>query len=177
MFGIEKSFHLELQYIATLGNDFGVVEFEVTLSKWMGEANKKLGELPYFPADSKQLQKFLASGQKYVSLGLGSPKFLQHSAGSVFLHPQRGKTHASSSSIALNGSGRILIDVAKGSQLGHFASHGMVKMFLSKDDPTHALMGLSQRYKRYTNAQNSMGDKTTANPESIFLMSSGKYNI
>ncbi len=166
LFGFEQSFHLDLHYIVSLGHDFIVVEFEVILSRWMGESNRKISEMFYAPADQELLLKFKASGEKYVELGLGEPKYLSHSPGCVFLHASssKGQTVHGSRSTILNSSGRILIDVVRGSSLGHHASHGM-------DDATHALIEITGRYKRFMNEQKSLGQKVS-NPDSLFLISS-----
>jgi hypothetical protein len=165
VFGYEKSFHLELQYVVTLGNHFAVVEFESTFSGWMGEANRKIIDMIYVPADEEILKKFTASGEKYVELGLGEPKFLQHDAGCVFIHGATSKNASvfGGRSATINTPGRILIDVVRGSSLGHHASHGM-------DDATHALIEISGRYRRFVAEQTSLGNKSSSTPDSIFLI-------
>jgi hypothetical protein len=166
LFGFEQSFHLTLHYIVSLGHQFTVVEFEVIMSRWVGEANRKISELLYAPANAELLEKFKARGEKYAELGLGEPKYLAHGPGCVFLRgiPSKGQSIHGSRSSTLNSSGRILIDVVMGSSLGHHASHGM-------DDASHALIEITGRYKRFMNEQKSLGQKVT-NPDSIFLLSS-----
>ena len=162
LFGFEQSFHLELQYVVTLGTDFAVVQFETVLSRWIGESNRKIQDLFYAPVDPQMLNKFIASGTKYSQLGLGEPKYLQHDAGSVFLHSPKTNTRSN----VLQTPGRIIIDVVRGASLGHHASQGM-------DDATHALMELTGRYKRFKNEQKSLGsDSSSSNPDSIFILSS-----
>ncbi|KAJ3348972.1 hypothetical protein HDU91_006441 [Kappamyces sp. JEL0680] len=166
VFGLERSFHMEMQYVVTLGEHFAVVEFESILSRWMGESNRKISEMFYAPVDSFLESKFVSSGAKYVELGLGAPKYLSHTPGCVFLHPTASKALSgmASRSTSLNSSGRVLIDVVKGSLLGHHASHGM-------DDATHALIELTGRYRRFMNEQKSLGTQVI-NPDNIFLLSS-----
>eukprot|EP00834_Sanchytrium_tribonematis_P007667 NODE_731_length_4356_cov_0.328870.p1 type:complete len:645 gc:universal NODE_731_length_4356_cov_0.328870:2750-816(-) len=161
LFGFEQSFHLELQYVVTLGADFTVVQFEVVLSRWMGEANRKINEMFYAPVDEAILKRFVQSGEKYVALGQGESKYLQHDAGCVFLH-----SHAKNQSKPniVQTPGRIMIDVVRGAALGHHASQGM-------DDATHALIEITGRYKRYKNEQKSLGE-SSSNPDSIFILSS-----
>ena len=159
VFGYERSFHVILQFIATLGHHFAVIEFENILSGWVGESNRKLKDLLFYPANQEQLSNFIASGKHYVKLGLGGPKFLLHSAECVFLHGQQA---TKSRSQVLNTSGRMVVDVIQGQLLGHHASHGM-------DDATHALIELTGRYKRYLNEQKSLGQQESL-PEHLFLL-------
>lgn len=160
LFGFEQSFHVELHYIATLGTDFAVVQFEAVMSRWMGEANRKIAELFYAPADEVLQSRFLTAGEKYVELGLGGPKYLQHDGGSIILHSGRSKGSA------LPTTGRIMIDVSRGALTGHHATSGM-------DDATQALLEITGRYKRYKNEQKSMMDDQSvpSNPDTIFIMS------
>ncbi|KAJ3257001.1 hypothetical protein HK103_004984 [Boothiomyces macroporosus] len=164
LFGFEQSFHLELQFVATLGDDFAVIQFEAVISRWMGDANRKLSDMFYAPVDGELMQKFENSGKKYVLLGTGGSKYLHHDPGCVFLHAAGVKNHSklSGASAVLNVSGRILIDTVKGSSLGHHASHGM-------DDATHALIEITGRYKRFQNEQKSLGQKIQ-NPDGIFII-------
>ena len=165
LFGFETSFHLQLQFIATLGADFAVIEFEHIMSRWMGESLRKTNELYFQPADNDQITKFLSSGEKYVSLGIGAPKFLHHDSGCVFLHSISTNNTAlsRSNSAVLTGTGRILIDTVKGAELGHHASRG-------QDDASQALIELTGRYRRFITEQKSVGQKIT-NPDTIFLIS------
>ena len=164
LFGFEQSFHLELQFVATMGLHMSVVQFEVEMSRWMGEANKKISDLFYAPVEADLFLKFKRSGEKYIELGLGTCKYLHHDAGSVFLHASKGSMSSGAKSFgSLNTPGRIMIDVVKGADLGHHASHGM-------DDATHALIEITGRYKRFMNEQKSLGLKVI-NPDFIFLVS------
>ncbi|KAJ3273210.1 hypothetical protein HDV01_004712 [Terramyces sp. JEL0728] len=166
LFGYEQSFHLELQFIATLGEDFAIVQFEAVISRWMGDANRKLSQMFYAPVEAELLERFEKSGEKYVLLGNGGSKYLCHDAGCVYLHSAGLKNHSKLSGVSnvLNVSGRILIDTVKGSSLGHHASHGM-------DDATHALIEMTGRYRRFQNEQKSLGQKSS-NPDGIFIISS-----
>ncbi|KAJ3312057.1 hypothetical protein HDV04_003445 [Boothiomyces sp. JEL0838] len=152
--------------IVNPGDDFAVIQFEAVISRWMGDANRKLSDMFYAPVDGELLQKFENSGKKYVLLGTGGSKYLHHDPGCVFLHAAGVKSHSklSGASTVLNVSGRILIDTVKGSSLGHHASHGM-------DDATHALIEITGRYKRFQNEQKSLGQKVQ-NPDGIFIISS-----
>ncbi|KAJ2995328.1 hypothetical protein HDV02_000873 [Globomyces sp. JEL0801] len=162
LFGLEQSYHLELQFIATLGSAFGVVEFEVVLSRWMGESNRKIADLFYVPIVDATLDKYIQSGIRYSELGVGKPKYLHHSSGCVFLHHTKKAGITGGKSNTLNSSGRILIDVLKGSDLGHHASQGI-------DEPSYAMIEMIGRYKRFQKEQMSSG-KGTSDPESIFTL-------
>lgn len=54
-----------------------------------------------------------------------------------------------------------MIDIVRGSSLGHHASH-------ASDDATQALIDISGRYKRYLNEINN---SKSANPDTLFLIS------
>ena len=160
LFGFEQSFHLELQYIVTLGEEYCIVQFEAVLSRWNGESNRKVSDLFYAPVDDVLLNKFIASGLKYVQLGgNGEPQYLQHDAGSVFLHQNKV-----SRSNVIHSPGRIIIDVVQGAALGHHASQGM-------DDATHALLEITGRFKRFKNEQKSLGSSSSSHPDGIFIIS------
>jgi hypothetical protein len=162
LFGFEQSFHLQLHYIATMGEDFAVVEFESVLSRWMGESTRKLSDMMYVPAEPDLLEKFATSGAKYVELGLGKAKYLHHDAGCVFLKGNSASVFGGKTT-TLHTSGRVMIDVVRGSALGHHASQGI-------DDASHALIELTGRYKRFKSEQKSLG-KTGSQPDSLFIIS------
>lgn len=122
---MEKSFHMELQFIATMGQDFAVVQFETVLGNWVGEANRKISSLFHVPVNETELANFESSGRKYALLGLGEGKYLQHDTGCVFLHnTNKSNSQFGGRSSVLATTGRILIDVVRGSALGHHASNG-----------------------------------------------------
>lgn len=173
LFGFEQSFHLELQYVVTMGHDFAIIQFESVMSRWMGEATRKISDLFYAPVDEVMAKKMETLGEHYLSLGVASPQYLQHDPGSVLLMQGRGGTQGSSSKSVPFG-GRIMIDVVRASHLGFHAANG-------SDDASYALMEFSGRYKRFKAEQRALndcvdqvsgaGNTSNGNPDSIFIIS------
>lgn len=87
LFGMEKSFHLELQFIIGLGNEFAVCTFESVLSSWMGAANRSVQDLLFVPLqDGIKLEGLKKLGEMYLKYSSGGVRFLHHDAESIYLH-------------------------------------------------------------------------------------------
>eukprot|EP00158_Paraphelidium_tribonemae_P005659 Partr_v1_DN27449_c3_g1_i2_m72331 putative AAA family ATPase len=141
LFGMEKSFHLQLEFIASMGTEFAVISFEHVMSGWMGSRTRVLADLDFYPVNERDLASLITRGSKYGQFGSGGPKYLSHGTSSFFMHGIKEKGLSGASSSQIGASGRIMIDVARGASLGHYASQGF-------DEPTQALMSLAGRYKR-----------------------------
>jgi hypothetical protein len=166
--GFEKSFHLVLEFIAALGDHLAVVRFEEVMSGWQGVRARPLGDLAYVPMSASDLADFEARGKNFASYALGGPHFLQYSAGSFFLHgSSSAKGAARLSGSASSGSGRIIVDVSRGIQLGHHASQGM-------DEPSNAMMQLAGRYRRWVNDQrtrsSTAGAQAPSTSDALFIL-------
>lgn len=144
LMGIERSFHLGLEFIASIGDYLAVVPFSETMSGWTGIRMRPLTELTYIPLTDPLLRNTLIQrGKMYIDFSIGGCKFVEYSAGSFFMHT-RG-SHGGNSAVS---GGRIIIDGPRGASLGHFASQG-------SDEPTLALTNLTGRYKRAKSSSNS----------------------
>lgn len=169
LFGLELSFHLQLQFVFALGADFGVAEFEHVMSKWIGEANRSVSELQYSPASTSFITLMKNNGRRYLDLGaMGKPRYLHHESGSVILQAtssQKSKGAAATATAVMNSSGRILIDVVGGAAHGIHPSRGV-------DDASTALIDLTGQYRRFRNERKAHGTLDESPPDSIFLLSS-----
>ncbi|KAI9142000.1 P-loop containing nucleoside triphosphate hydrolase protein [Paraphysoderma sedebokerense] len=131
LFGMEKSFHMNLEFVASLGNHFSIIGFEHVVTNWTKTKHKPISELDFVPvADPKEL---IDRGIQYDKLALGV-NYLEYTPNALFLH---GSNRAQSS--ATVSSGRIMIDVSRAAKLGHYASQGA-------DEGTHALIQITGRY-------------------------------
>ena len=163
LFGLEKSFHLELQFIVGLGTEYAVCQFESVCSQWMGAASRSIQELLFVPVSSpSELEAFQANGQKYRMYSSGGIRFLQHDAASVYLHSSSSDVQRRKTGM-LHSPGRIMIDVLKGSQLGIHASQGM-------DDATLAMMELIKRYRRLLNERKSQASAAAVSSSDAMLI-------
>ena len=91
--GMEKSFHLQLEYLTTVGQQFSMVTFEEVMSGWMGTRTRAINELPYYPASKIQLETFKERGIMYASLVLTDKKgytYMAYKGGSFFMHGGTG---------------------------------------------------------------------------------------
>jgi hypothetical protein len=149
--GMEKSFHLTLEFIATMGEHFTVVSFTEVLSGWTGVRTRPLSELTYVPLNPADKDALAERGRNYVGFGVGGAKFLAYASGTFFMHsvPKAGGVAMSrGGGSQLNSPGRIMVDPARGALLGHHASQGL-------DEPTQAMVQLAGRYRRWLNTQSA----------------------
>ena len=114
LFGPEKSFHMELQFLAHLGSSFALVNFQEVMSAYKGV--RRLDSLFYVAMTEKMEEKLHQRGQKYRNAATSSP-YVQYSRGSFFAHG-RGVKHANLSS------GRVMLDTKRGHEYGHHAARG-----------------------------------------------------
>ncbi|CAE7497540.1 ATAD3B [Symbiodinium sp. CCMP2592] len=113
LFGPEKSFHMELEFLAYLGSSFALVNFQEVMSAYKGV--RRLDSLFYIAMTSQVLEKLHQRGKKYRDAAMSSP-YVQYSRGSFFAHG-RAK-HAT-----LSG-GRVMLDTQRGHEYGHHAARG-----------------------------------------------------
>ncbi|KAI8999778.1 P-loop containing nucleoside triphosphate hydrolase protein [Gaertneriomyces semiglobifer] len=139
LFGFEKSFHMRLEFVASVGEEFAVIEFEEVMSGWMGARTRQIAELPYRPLDVSMRQELLERGAKYAKFARGV-QFLAHGPDTFFLHGTTSNG-VSTAGARLPTSGRMVVDCARGTVMGHHASQG-------SDESTLALMQMAGRYKR-----------------------------
>eukprot|EP00439_Symbiodinium_sp_Y106_P057526 s1271_g8.t1 len=113
LFGPEKSFHMELEFLAYLGSSFALVNFQEVMFAYKGV--RRLDSLFYIAMTSQMLEKLHQRGKKYRDAAMSSP-YVQYSRGSFFAHG-RAK-HAT-----LSG-GRVMLDTQRGHEYGHHAARG-----------------------------------------------------
>ncbi|KAJ3280124.1 hypothetical protein HK104_000894 [Borealophlyctis nickersoniae] len=147
--GMEKSFHMTLDFIATVGNHFTVVTFTEVLSGWMGVQARAVGDLTYVPVKSSQMDFLRARGEKYVEYSSGGAQFLAYGSHTFFLH-STSRTGGSSlmgfRQSVLPSGGRVMIDAGRGAELGHYASQGV-------DEATQAMINRAGQYRRWVNTR------------------------
>lgn len=144
--GMEKSFHLQLEYLTTVGRQFAMVTFEEVMSGWMGTRARSISELPYYPASKTQLEAFKDRGSTYASIvsDIKGFTYMSYEGGSFFMHGGVGNANRSMSGSLTHSGGRIVIDSVQGSVLGHYPSNAV-------DEPSNAMINLIGRYRRSIN--------------------------
>lgn len=149
LFGVEKRFHLNLDFIASLGDHFTVLSFTEVLHGWAGVDARPLTELTYTPVPTRDLPHFEARGANYVRFGAGGPRLMGYT-------PHAFCPHRTESSLGGGGGGglsragggplpsggRVMVDGARAALLGHYATPGIL------DEPTQVLMQTVGRYRR-----------------------------
>jgi hypothetical protein len=159
---MEKSFHISMDFVATMGEHFSVVSFTEVLSGWTGVRARPLRELIYVPLEAEQLDEMQKRGERYVQFGKGKPQFLQYKANTFCMHGssvyagvggQSGNTPSLTRPLGnlLPTSGRVIIDPARGAALGQHATQ-------APDEPSHALIQLAGRYRRWINTRSNKND-------------------
>jgi hypothetical protein len=184
LFGFESSFHMQLEFVVSFGKEFGLISFEVCLGAWSGNKYRRIEELDFVPVglihSSANNLKVASSGifgylnergQQYEKLGLGA-NYVSYKPQSIFLHGANNSKGGMGMMMASNSSGRIMVDVSRASQLGHYAAQGV-------DDATHALIQTIGRYKRSSasSTNSATGGNSTSkanvngymNSEGLFL--------
>ena len=153
LFGIETTFHLTLEYVAALGEHFSLVPFEYVVTAWKGAKHRSINDLDFVPLKKESLmQDYINRGLQYDKIGRGVT-YMAYKPGSLFLHSQT----RSQSVPAASSSGRIMLDINRASQLGHYAAQGV-------DDASLALIQVTGRYRRAI--QNNEKQNSS---ESLFL--------
>ncbi|KAJ3336918.1 hypothetical protein HDU93_001986 [Gonapodya sp. JEL0774] len=146
LFGIEKVFKFQLEFVASFGKDYVVMAFEDLLAGWTGTKTRPLQDLPYEPLlTESSLLPFHNRGIRYVSLTSKSPNFVQYRPDGFFPHHS---AKLRPSTVSTSSSGRIMVDIERGATEGHHASQG-------SDQATNALIVTAGRYKRIANEGNN----------------------
>ncbi|KAJ5905492.1 uncharacterized protein N7473_002408 [Penicillium subrubescens] len=147
LFGSQKHFHVTMEAVVLVGDHFSVASFSEVLSAWSGIRVRSLTEFSYQPLTESERQIFQARGERAVSHGLGGAKYLSYGPNTFYVHTTRsrrdapGMAQATNSSISLTG-GRVMIDVARGSSLGHYPCQGV-------DEVTLSIIQLAGRYRQW----------------------------
>jgi hypothetical protein len=145
-FGVERSFHLTMEFIVSMGEQFSVVRFTEVLSGWMGVRTRKLSEMTYVPVAPSDLPALQARGRSYAAMAAAGPQFLQYAANTFFMHGTVIASTVRNKSALLPKGGRVMVDCARAAELGHYAAESM-------DEPTLAMTQLAGRFRRWKNTQ------------------------
>lgn len=135
-----------MEVVVLVGNHFSVATFSEVLPPWSGVHRRSLADFGYQHIAESERQKFQAHGQHAINQGLGGAKYLRYGA-NTYVHTSRsrrdvtGMAQATNSAPSLTG-GRIMIDMARGSSLGHYPCQGVNKATLS-------IIQLAGRYRRW----------------------------
>lgn len=154
--GIQRTFNITMEFVATVGSHFTVVSLTEQLYEWTGVRARSLSDLTYTPVDASEMQNFRQQGEKYVEFATGGEKYLAYSRASFFRHARSMRTNHSSlartSSSQLPSDGRVMIDAARGAAMGHHACQGM-------DEPALAMTKIAECYRQW---RNSSSNKSSA---------------
>ncbi|KAJ4982511.1 AAA family ATPase [Stagonosporopsis vannaccii] len=150
--GVQRTFNWTMEFVATMGTHFTIVNLSEQLNGWTGVRARSLSELTYTPVSPVELQDFRQRGERYVEFATGGVKYLAHSRASFFRHvrPPRPShsSLASTSSSQLPSEGRVMVDVDRGALLGHHACQGM-------DESTLAMTKTAERYWQWRNTSST----------------------
>ncbi|KAJ5380254.1 uncharacterized protein N7496_002682 [Penicillium cataractarum] len=147
LFGSQKHFHVTMEVVVLVGDHFSVATFSEVLPPWSGVHRRSLADFGYQPIAEIERQKFQARGEQAVNHGLGGAKYLSYGANTFYVHTSRfrrdvtGMAQATNSALSLTG-GRIMIDMARGSSLGHYPCQGV-------DEATLSIIQLAGRYRQW----------------------------
>lgn len=167
--GLERSFHLVLEFVVSLGEHFSLVRFSEVFGGWSGVRARPLSEQIYRPLEASEREAVLARSAKFVTFGGGGARFLSYAPNTFFIH---SAPHGAAGSLARSGSsllpsgGRVMVDTTRATSLNHYAAH-------SVDEPSLAMIQHAGRYRRWRNAQAAGGGSGTqgggAPQEALFV--------
>lgn len=165
LLGMQKTFHVSMQFVASMGDHFTLVSFTEVLSSWTGVRARPLSSLAYLPVDPVAHQDLQNRGEMYARYGVGGAKFLAYAPHTFFIHKtssfggQSNSTLAKPRSSQLPSGGRIMIDVARAFNMGYQAATGA-------DEPTLALSNATGLHKRW---QNRKTTKSAPVPDTLSI--------
>ncbi|UNI23833.1 hypothetical protein JDV02_009627 [Purpureocillium takamizusanense] len=148
LLGTQQTFHVTMQFVATMGDHFTLVTFTQVLSSWTGVRARPLSSLTYVPVDSVTRQVLQNRGDIYTRYGVAGAKFLAYAPHTFFIHRtssfggQGNTTLPKPRTSQMPSGGRIMIDVARASNMGYQAAMGA-------DEPTLALSNAIGLHKRW----------------------------
>ncbi len=155
--GVQRTFNWTMEFVATMGTHFTVVNLTEQLNGWTGVRARSLSELTYTPVSPVELNEFRQRGERYVEFATSGVKFLAHSRASFFRHVRPSRPSysslASTSSSQLPSEGRVMIDVDRGALLEHHPCQGM-------DEPTLAMRKTAERYRQWRNTPSKKSSAT-----------------
>eukprot|EP00931_Biecheleriopsis_adriatica_P031440 TRINITY_DN18438_c1_g3_i1.p1 TRINITY_DN18438_c1_g3~~TRINITY_DN18438_c1_g3_i1.p1 ORF type:complete len:627 (+),score=132.34 TRINITY_DN18438_c1_g3_i1:27-1883(+) len=114
LFGAEKSFHVEFEFLASVGSSFALINYQEPFSAYKGV--RGLNNLLYQALEPAMLERLKQRGAKYVEAAGNGPSYVQYERGAFFPH---GKAKH-----ALHSGGRVMLDTCRGYESGHHAARG-----------------------------------------------------
>lgn len=138
LFGASSSFHVALEFVAYLGGQFTMLQFEEVFSSHDNAKEISINELAVRPATEEDINNLSVRGDQYYRLCNG--KSFMNYAGKAF-YPLKNFTQSSHSASSLwsiknrsslssisNSKGRIIIDPSKGFEYGYSVSTGVMSI-------------------------------------------------
>eukprot|EP00435_Cladocopium_sp_Y103_P003361 s3235_g1.t1 len=103
LFGPEKSFHVELEFLASVGNTFAKINFQEPMSSYQG--TRRLDSMLYQLMTNDMMQRLKHRGEKYLQAATSTP-YVHYARGSFYSHGR--SKHAALSD------GRVMLDTQRG---------------------------------------------------------------
>ncbi|KAJ5116032.1 hypothetical protein N7456_000380 [Penicillium angulare] len=153
--GIQKNFQVSMECIVLVGEHFSIATFTETFPAWSENLRRTLSEIGYQPVTDVDRELFQSRGERYVQFGLDGAKYSAYAPHTFFPRLSRStwkvsslsKTSESSFSV---GGGRIMVDMARGTDLGYFPCLGVNEVSL-------AIIGLIGRYRQWMSKRSKSG--------------------
>ncbi|CAN9207330.1 unnamed protein product [Alternaria alternata] len=155
--GVQRTFNWTMEFVATMGTHFTVVNLTEQLNGWTGVRARSLSELTYTPVSPVELSELRQRGERYVEFATSGVKFLAYSRASFYRHVRPSRPSysslASTSSSQLPSEGRVMIDVDRGALLDHQPCQGM-------DESMLAMTKTAERYRQWRNTSSRKSSAT-----------------
>lgn len=113
LFGPAKSFHVELEFLASVGKTFAKINFQEPMSMYQG--TRRLDAMLYQLMTNEIMQRLKHRGEKYLQAATSTP-YMHYARGSFYSHGR--SKHAALSD------GRVMLDTQRGQDYGHHAARG-----------------------------------------------------
>ncbi|CAL1130335.1 unnamed protein product, partial [Cladocopium goreaui] len=113
LFGPAKSFHVELEFLASVGKTFAKINFQEPMSMYQG--TRRLDAMLYQLMTNEIMQRLKHQGEKYLQAATSTP-YMHYARGSFYSHGR--SKHAALSD------GRVMLDTQRGQDYGHHAARG-----------------------------------------------------
>ncbi|CAN9446305.1 unnamed protein product [Alternaria alternata] len=161
--GVQRTFNWSMEFVATMGTHFTVVNLTEQLNGWIGVRARSLSELTYTPVSPVELSELRQRGERYVEFATSGVKFLAYSRASFYRHVRPSRPSysslASTSSSQLPSEGRVMIDVDRGALLDHQPYQGLSP--IQFQDTAFQHLVLAEEYKHVIRALVRFGNDTS----------------
>ncbi|CAN9465966.1 unnamed protein product [Alternaria alternata] len=174
---VKSTFNWKMEFVATMGTQFTVVDLAEQLNGWTGVRARSLSELTYTPVSPVELSDRRQRGKRYVEFATGSVQYLAYSRASFYRHVRPSRPSysslASTSSSQLPSEDRVMIDVDRGALLEHHPCQGLSPI----QDTASQHLVLAEEYKHLIRALVRFGNDASVEDivenkrsDSIFLL-------